>query len=69
MLVAGLGLTGGVRAWIDHRDRLLEVAAEVSGFVDGLFAEPLLADAGPPVEATGPGLRAWLEEADESFLP
>jgi hypothetical protein len=35
---------------------------QVSGFVDGLFAEPLLADAGAPEDASGSGLHAWLED-------
>lgn len=68
ILIAGAGTAGGVRVWIGHRDRTL-VAAQVSGFVDGLFAEPLLADAGPPAGRSGSGLRAWLEDTDASFLP
>jgi hypothetical protein len=68
VLVVGVGIAGGARAWIGHRDRA-RVAAQVSGFVDDLFAEPLLAEAGAPADASGSGLRAWLEDADASFLP
>ena len=68
VLVAGAGIAGGARAWIGHRDRAL-VAAQVSGFVDELFAEPLLAAVEAPEDAAGSGLRAWLEGTDASFLP
>ncbi len=68
VLIAGAGTAGGVRVWIGHRDQAL-VAEQVSGFVDGLFAEPLLADAAPPAERSGSGLREWLEDSDASFLP
>ena len=63
VLVVGVAVAGGARAWIGHRDRA-EVAAQVSGFVDGLFAEPLLADAGAPEGRSGSGLHEWLEDTD-----
>jgi hypothetical protein len=61
--VAGVAIAGGARAWIGHRDRAL-VAAQVSGFVDGLFAEPLLADAVASEDSSESGLHAWLEDTD-----
>ncbi len=68
ILVAGVGLSGGAKAWIEYRNRSL-VAEQVSGFVDGLFAEPLLADAGAPRGQPVSGLRSWLEDTDAPFLP
>lgn len=68
VLVTGVGLTGGVKAWVDHRDQA-RLAEQVSGFVDGMFAEPLLADAGLPEAGSGSGLRSWLEDTEASFLP
>ena len=68
VLVAGSGLALGVRAWVGHRDRAM-IAASVNGFVDELFAEPLLAEAGFPVEDRVPTFREWLEDLDGPSLP
>jgi predicted anti-sigma-YlaC factor YlaD len=68
VLVAGIGLSLGVRAWVGHRDRAM-IAASVNGFVDDLFAEPLLADAAYPLEDEGSGFRDWLEGTDTPHLP
>jgi hypothetical protein len=66
VLVVSVGFAG--RAWIGQRGRAL-VAAQVSAFVDELFAEPLLAAVEAPEAAAGSGLRAWLEGTDAPFLP
>jgi hypothetical protein len=68
VLVAGVGIAAGARAWVGSRDRAM-VATSVNGFVDELFAEPLLADAGFPVDGQVSGLRDWLEGPEPSFLP
>ena len=68
VLVAGIGITAGVGAWVVDRDRR-SVASNVNSFVEELFAEPLLADAGPPVDVGGSGFREWLEDPQASFLP
>lgn len=68
VLVAGIGIAVGVRAWIGRRD-LARMAASVDGFVEELFAEPLLADAGFPLEGEGGGLRDWLEGSATALLP
>ena len=41
----------------------------MSGFVEDIFAEPLLADAGFPVDDQVSGFRDWLEDPEPSFLP
>jgi hypothetical protein len=68
VLVAGVGIAAGVRTWVGQRDRAM-IADSVNGLVDELFAEPLLANAGPPIEDQVPGFRDWLEDRDPSFLP
>jgi hypothetical protein len=68
VLVAGVGLAAGVRAWIGRHDQAM-VAAGVNGFVDELFAEPLLAEAESPLEDRAPGFRDWLENPQAPFLP
>ncbi len=68
VLVAGVGIAAGVRAWIGQRDRDM-VVSSVNGLVDELFAEPLLADAGYPVENQLPDFRDWLEDPAVTFLP
>lgn len=65
---AGIGIAVGVRAWIDRRD-LARMAASVDAFVEELFAEPLLADAGLPLEGECRGFRDWLEGSGTAFLP
>ena len=68
VLVAGIGITAGVHAWVVDRDRR-SVVSNVTSFVEELFAEPLLADAGPLVDGGGSGFREWLEDPQASFLP
>jgi predicted anti-sigma-YlaC factor YlaD len=68
VLVAGVSLAVGARAWIGRNDQAM-VAAGVSGFVDELFAEPLLAEAGFPLEDRAPGFRDWLEDPQAPCLP
>ena len=68
VLAAGVGFAVGARAWVGHGDRAM-VATGVRGFVDELFAEPLLAHAGFPVEERGTGFREWLEEPGSPYLP
>jgi predicted anti-sigma-YlaC factor YlaD len=68
VLVAGIGIAAGVRAWTGRRDGNM-VIAHVNGFVDELFAEPLLADAGFPVDVQVSGFRDWLEDPSASILP
>jgi predicted anti-sigma-YlaC factor YlaD len=68
VLVAGFGIAAGVRAWIGRRDGNM-VVASVNGFVDELFAEPLLTDAGFTVDNHVSGFRDWLEDPEAPFLP
>jgi predicted anti-sigma-YlaC factor YlaD len=68
VLVAGIGIAVGVRAWVGHRDQA-RVVSSVSWFVEDIFAEPLLADAGSPVDGQVSGFRDWLEDPEPSFLP
>jgi len=68
VLVAGIGISAGVHAWVVDRDRR-SVASNVNSFVEELFAKPLLADAGPPVNGGGSDFREWLEDPQASFLP
>lgn len=68
VVAAGIGIASGVRAWIGRRD-LARMASRVDEFVEELFAEPLLADAGFPLEGDGAGFRDWLEGSGAAFLP
>jgi hypothetical protein len=68
VLVAGIGIAAGARAWVGRHDRLM-VASNVSGFVDELFASPLLANATVPIDDGSGGLRDWLEGSGSPFLP
>jgi predicted anti-sigma-YlaC factor YlaD len=68
VLVAGIGIAVGVRAWVDHRDQA-KVVSSVSGFVEDIFAEPLLADAGFPADDRVSDFRDWLEEPAAPLLP
>lgn len=68
VLVAAGGISVGVSAYLTGRERNL-VAAQVGTFVEALFAEPLLADAGFPVDVQASGFRDWLEDSESSFLP
>jgi predicted anti-sigma-YlaC factor YlaD len=68
VLVAGIGIAAGVHAWVGHRERV-RVAASVNGFVEELFASPLLADADVPMDEGTVGLRDWLEGAETPLLP
>ena len=68
VLVAGVGIAAGVHALVVDRDRHA-VASNVNGFVEELFARPLLADAGFPIDGKGSGFRDWLEDPESSFLP
>ena len=68
VLVAGIGIAAGARAWVGHRDQA-RVVSSVSWFVEDIFAEPLLADAGFPVDDQVSGFRDWLENPEQSSLP
>jgi hypothetical protein len=68
VLVAAGGISAGVSAYVGSRERN-RVADQVGSFVDELFAEPLLADAGFPVDGQASGFRDWLEDPEPSFLP
>jgi hypothetical protein len=68
VLVAGIGIAAGARAWVGHRDQA-KVVSSVSGFVEDIFAEPLLADAGFPADDQVSDFRDWLEEPAAPFLP
>jgi hypothetical protein len=69
VIAAGIGIAAGARAWVGHRDRA-RVVSSVDSFVEELFAEPLLADAGFPVGGQVSEFRDWLEDAPrfESIL-
>ena len=68
VLVAGIGIAVGARAWVGHRDQARMVSS-VSWFVEDIFAEPLLADASVPVDDQVSGFRDWLEDRAPSSLP
>jgi hypothetical protein len=68
VLVAGVGIAAGVLAWTGRRDRML-LEAGVNGFVDDLFAEPLLAEGSSTGGEQLPGFRDWLEDPGTSLLP
>jgi predicted anti-sigma-YlaC factor YlaD len=68
VLVAGIGIAAGARAWVGHRVQAMMVTS-VSVFVEDIFAEPLLADAGSPVDGQVSGFRDWLEDPEPSSLP
>ncbi|OHD69656.1 MAG: hypothetical protein A2177_10075 [Spirochaetes bacterium RBG_13_68_11] len=65
VLVAGIGIAVGARAWVGHRDQA-KIVTSVSWFVEDIFAEPLLADAGFPVDGQVSGFRDWLEDPEPS---
>ena len=68
VLVAAGGISVGVSAYLTGRERNL-VATQVGSFVEELFAEPLLADAGFAVDGQASGFRDWLEDTEPTFLP
>jgi len=68
VLVVGIGVAAGVRSWIGRRE-MLRVSSSVNGFVEELFASPLLADADVPPDEGPAGLRDWLEGPEKPFLP
>ena len=65
VLVAAGGVSAGVSAYLGNRERH-RVAEQVGSFVDGLFADPLIADAGFPADGGASGLRDWLEDTEPS---